>query len=393
MNMRSNIQHRLSLKAVIVALVLMTGALSGADGVPTAGGSAHHPFLGGPWEIVVQIGRQGQNVRFPIEVSDEDKPEKLDRVLPVVGTTIMIRLRQYLPDLKWQTTAVEDPNGGIVAKLRAKGEDFNQEILLSADDPSRQSMVSTIGGITLVELADPNTTEKLLPKLADANAVGILSVRPQGAGAPLEYVAVPGQTITLPESEYKLSILSYIPHYSIDTKTKQVTSRSKEPVNPAIKVRVEDADMTYEQWLWAKFPAFAHEQKQDVLNMTFTSLDPGGTEGNYILVVSRGCPPWLLSRADGKVRLQPADPNKSYHFANREYSFSIEGIMDHAVINTTWSNNAQQLLHPAFVAVVEENGADKEAVLELDKPAHEQTGLGTMVLLFRRQAETMSKEK
>jgi hypothetical protein len=116
-------------------------------------------------------------------------------------------------------------------------------------------------------------------------------------------------------------------------------------------------------------------------------------EGNYVLVVSRGCRPRLLSPAEGKVRLQPAEPNKSYRFANKEYSFSIEEIIDHAVINTTWSNNSQQLLHPAFVAAVEGNGTGQEVVLELDKPAHQQTGLGTMVLLFRRQTAPMRKEK
>ncbi|MHC4645254.1 MAG: hypothetical protein ACYTBJ_07115 [Planctomycetota bacterium] len=389
--MKRNIQYKLSLKAAIVALMAMTCAVPGTDGAHAGAGSAHHPFLGGPWEIVVQIGRQGQNVRFPVEASDEDKPENINKVLPIVGTAIRIRLKQYLPDLKWQTAAVEDANGGIVAKLRARGEDFNQEILLSADDPSRQSMISTIGGITLVELADPNTIKKLLPKLADANAVGILSIRPRYAQSPLEYAAIPGQTIILPKSGYKLSILSYIPHYSIDTKTKEVTSRSNEPVNPAIKVRVEGAEKAYEQWLWAKFPSFAHEQKQDVLDMTFTSLDPGSTEGNYLLVVSRGSQPWVLSSAGGKVGLQRAAPEKSYPFANKEYSFSIEEIIDHAVINTTWSNDSQQLLHPAFVAVVEENGTEQEAVLELDKPSHKQTGLGKMVLLFRRQPTPMEK--
>jgi len=390
MNAGSNLKYVLSVTAFVLVLPVMPCAVAETAG---AGGSAHHPFLGGPWEIVVQIGRQGQNVRFPVAVSEEDKPEKLDKVLPVVGTPIRIRLKQYLPDLKWQTAVAEDPNGGIVAKLRAKGEDFSQEILLSADDPSRQSMVSTIGGITLVELGEPNTMKKLLPKLADANAVGILSVRPPGAKSPLEYPAVTGQTITLKESGYKLSIQSYIPHYSIDTKTKQVTNRSKEPINPAINVRVEGADKTYEQWLWAKFPAFAHEQKQDVLNMTFTSLDPGSSGGNYLLVVSRGCQPRLISKAEDEVRLQPAEPEKSYPFANKNYSFSIDKIIDRAVIKTTWSNNSQQLLHPAFVAVIEGSGKGQEVVLELDKPAHQQTDLGTMVLLYRRQPTPISVQK
>jgi hypothetical protein len=338
---------------------------------------------------MVQIGQQGQSVRFPVEVSHEDKPEKINRVLPVVGTTIRIRLKEYLPDLKWEAAAVEDPNGGIVAKLRAKGENFEQEVLLCADDPSTQSFSSSIGGVTLVGLHDPNIVEKLVPELADANAVGIVSVWLEDAQSPIEYVVTPGHTISIPELGHTLSVLSYVPHYSIDTETKEVTNQSKEPVNPAIKVRVESAEETYEQWLWAKFPSFAHDATKHALNMKFTNFVLGHTEGTHLLVVSLGSRPWILSSTSGKVKAEPVTPGKPYPFTNKEYYFSVEEIIDHAVIETRWSNNSEQLLHPAFVAVVEEDDIEQEAVLELNRPYHGKTSLGTMVLLYGRQQVPM----
>ena len=116
-----------------------------------------HSSLTGPWELVVQMGMEGQRLHFPVIVSDENKPEKLDNVLPVMGTPIKIRLQQYLPDLRWETTAVKHTAGGIVAKLTIKGENLKQDIWLSPDVPTRQSISSSIGSVAIKKLHDPNT--------------------------------------------------------------------------------------------------------------------------------------------------------------------------------------------------------------------------------------------
>lgn len=346
---------------------------------------ARRSSLTGPWELIVQMGMEGQRLHFPVTVSDENKPEKLETVLPVMVTPIKIKLQHYLPDLKWETSAVKDANGGIVAKLTVKGENLNQDIWLSPDDPPRQSISSSIGGVAIKKLYDPNRVGKLLQELIDSNAAGILSIWPEDSNSPLEYAAKPGETIEVPKTRYKVSVLDYVPHYSIDAETKKVVNVSDKPVNPAIKVSVDDGKNIHEQWLWSKFPSSPHKELQHPLRMIFSDLNLGDTKGRYILVAARGTEPWLLFSKNGKMQVKKVMPGQPYPFANEQYSFTVEKVFERAVIKTDWTNNSEKLLQPAVVAAIEYDDIVQQVVLELNKPHHQKTRFGTMVLLYRRQ--------
>ena len=365
--------------AALTNSVLMDLAWAGAEG-------PHHSFLGGPWELVVKMGLEGDGLRFPLAVSDESKPQKFDTVLPVTGTPIQVKLEQYVPDLAWQTVAVEQPSGGIVAKLTVKGKDLGQEIWLNPDDPARQSISSAVGGVTIKRFYNPDTAEALVRGLTHPKAVGILSVRLEDGNRPFECVAKKTEPITIPGSGYKLTVLEYMPHYSIDTKTKKVFNQSDKPVNPAIKLAIRDGRKTSEQWLWAKFPSSPHEKTKLPLRMKFTDFNLRGDEkGVYILAVAGGIRSWLLLSKNGEKHAENAVFGQPYSFADKEYSFSIEKIMDGAVIKTEWKNNSERLLCPAIVATIEESGTSEQAVLELNKPLHHKTKSGMLVLLYRRR--------
>jgi hypothetical protein len=332
-------------------------------------------------------------MRFPIEVADEEKPESIDKLLPVIGTPTGIRLNRYLPDLRWETTIAEDPCGGIVAELEVKGNNLQEQLWLSSDDPSRQSVTSSIGAVEIREIHDANAVRNLPAGPTGSKVLGILSVMQGSAASPLEHLAEVGGTISVPKSEYSITVLRYVSHYSMDTETKEVTSLSDKPINPAIQLRVEGKEQKYEQWLWAKFPSFTHTATERPLSMRFTSFDLSITEGRYFLVVSPGSGPWILFSNNGRMRAEQAAMGKPYPFANPEYYFTIKRIIDRAMIQTKWSNNSERLLHPAIIATVEEENQENEVVLELNKPHHQRTQSGTMVLLYRRQQEPIKLPK
>ena len=383
--MRADIKSKLYSRVAKIAIVTIAAVVVLTKPARAMPPGPHHSFLAGPWELVVKMGFEGPGLRFPVTVSDENKPEKINRVLPILGTPINIKLEQYLPDLKWETTAIKHPGGGIVAKLTAKLKDSEQVFWLDSGNPARQSISSSIGSVAIKRLHDPNTVEKLLRQLTHPKAVGIVSVWPEDSNSPLEYAANLGETITIPKSKYKVSTLKYIPHYSIDTKTKKVTSRSDKPVNPAIKVRIDDGENTYECWLWSKFTSFPHKKMKLPLRIKFTDFDLGKMEGKYILVVTSKAQTWLLFSKKGKTQVQKAKLGWPYPFANEGYFFSIEKITNNAVIKTNWKNNSEDLLHPAIIATIEHNGTVQQVVLEFNKPYHYKSKLGTMVLLYRRR--------
>jgi hypothetical protein len=176
-----------------------------------------------------------------------------------------------------------------------------------------------------------------------------------------------------------------MPHYSIDTKTKKVFNRSEKPINPAVKIAIDDGQRTFERWLWAKFPLSPHKEKKLPLRMRFTDFDLSGKKGEYILVATSGIKSWLLLSNNRKKRAVKTVLGHSYPFADKEYSFSIEKIMDEAIIKTEWKNNSESLLRPAIIATIEQNGTDRQTVLELNKPFHYKTKFGTLVLFYRRR--------
>ena len=355
-----------------------------------ASAGPHHSFLGGPWEIVIKTRLDGEGLRFPLTVSDENKPQKLDKVLPIKDTPIEIRLEDYVPDLKWETDAVRHPGGEIAARLLINGKNLKQDIWLSSGDPARQSISSSIGSVTIRRLYDTNSVETLMRGLTDSRAVGILSIWPEDGSPPFEYVAKTAETISIPRSKYKVTILEYLPHYSIDTETKKVVSQSQKLVNPAVKVAINDGKKTFERWLWAKFPSSPHEETELPLRMRFTDFDLRGEKGKNILVVASGTKPWLLTSKKGEKSAEKAVPGRPYPFVDEEYSFSIEKIVDGAIVKTDWTNGSERLLNPAVIATIKQDNTNRRAVLELNKPIHYRINSGMLVLLYRRtQASSM----
>jgi hypothetical protein len=384
MRARINTVGSRTVDIIVVAIIALTALTN--QGLATPAGP-HHRFLTGPWELVVKMGLEGEGLRFPLTVSDENKPHRFDTILPVMGTPIKVRLEKYVPDLKRETTAVKHRGGGIVAKLTIEGNGLEQEIWLSSGDPAKQSISSSIGGVAIRRLHDHNTAEKLVRGLVHPRAVGILSVWPEDSNSPLEYVANLAETITIPKSKYKLTVLEYMPHYSVDIRTKKVVNQSEKPINPAVKVAIDDGQRTFEQWLWAKFPSSPHKETKLPLRIRFSDFDLRSAKGKHILVVAPGYEPWLLLSKKGKKRVEKAVLGRSYPFAKEQYSFSIEKIIDGAIIKTEWKNNSENLLHPAIIATVEQNGTGHQTALELNRPLHHRTKFGTLVLLYRRRPE------
>ena len=345
----------------------------------------HHSFLGGPWEIVIKMRLDDEGLRFPLNVSDETKPQKLDIVLPIKDTSIEIRLEDYVPDLKWETKAVKHSGGGIAAKLSIDGTNLKQDIWLSSGDPARQSISSRIGSVTIRRLHNTNNVEKLIKELTHSKAVGILSIWPEDGSQPFERVAKISETIRIPRYNYKVTIVEYMPHYSVDTETKKVVNQSQKPINPAVKIAFEDGKKTYEQWLWAKFPATPHKEEIELpLLMRFTDFDLNEATVKYILAVASETKPWLLMSKKGKKSAERAFLGRPYPFADKEYSFSIEKIIDGAIVKTDWTNGSERLLCPAVITTIKENDTSNQAVLELNKPVHYKIKSGMLVLLYRR---------
>jgi hypothetical protein len=353
-----------------------------AAGVTAQPASPHHQFLGGPWEVLVKMGLEGAGIRMPLSIADENKSQDLRASAPVMGTPIKVKLERYLPDLKWDTAAIDDPNGGPVAKLSLRGENLQQEIWLCARDRERQSVSAHIGSVAMREL--PSQAGVQIPQeLTEPDVVGVLLVWLSETSAPLVYTAKPGKTVALPGSGWKVSVLRYVPHYSIDKQTKQVTSLSDKPENPAVEIRVEGDKQEYRQWLWSQFFSSPHQKQELPFRIRFVDFHPSGA-GGYILIARPGSPPCLLHLQDGKKRIEQVELGQRYPFDDKRYSFAVDEVRPGARIKMTWKNGSDMLLHPAVVATISQGESAQQVVLELGQPCHQKTMVGTLVVLYRR---------
>lgn len=368
--------ERIAVWATAIAL-LATASGARAAARPA---SPHHEFLGGPWEVFVKMGLAGDAIRLPVSVADENKPQPLHATVPVVGTPIKIKLERYLPDMKWETTAADDPNGGPVAKLSLRGESLQQDVWLSARDRERQSISAHIGSVAIRELPRPLEGD-LLQELADPEVAGVLLIWLSETDAPLMYAAKPGKTVTLTGSSWKLSVARYVPHYSIDRQTKQVTNLSDKPENPALEIRAEKDGQEYRQWLWSQFAMSPHKQQQVPFRARFLDFHVGA--GRHILAVAPGAPSHLLYLKDGKRCTEPVQTGKRYAFDDKRYSFGVDEIRPRARVEMAWKNGSEMLLHPAVVATILRGHTAQQVVLELGQPCHHKTTLGTLVVLYR----------
>ena len=313
-------------------------------------------------------------------------------MLPVMGTPVTVKAKKYLPNVAWETGAVDDPNGGPVVRLSLRGGSLHQDLWLSGRDRERQSVSAHIGSVAIRELPAGDAAIAAIEKLTDPGTVGILLVWLRETDAPLAYAVQPGRSMTLPGSDWKLTMARYVPHYAIDRATKQVANLSEKPVNPAIEVCVQGAGREYRQWLWSQFAMSPH--KLDVQRSSgpgglpfrarFLDFDLGGAAGQHILAVTQDRQVFAFHMKNGNKHLERIEIGKRRPFADERYSFAVEEVRGRAAIVNTWKNGSEALLRPALVAEIAEGSKTREVILELNQPCHHTTDQGTLVVLYRR---------
>ncbi len=78
-----------------------------------------------------------------------------------------------------------------------------------------------------------------------------LLVQVPGEARPRSFPVAPGQEMLVTGTPYRLQIERVVPDFAMDMRTRDVVSRSPEPRNPAIQVRVDDGKAVETRWVFA----------------------------------------------------------------------------------------------------------------------------------------------
>ena len=362
----------------VLAAILAGNAYSYAQGVQAE-------TLTGPWELSVQAQHGTNGISFPISVEDGNKSTRLNSTLPVLGKPIRVQLQEYLPDLQWETNIAHKDNGGIIAEIHITGNGLDQKLFVDSEDDEKKSITATgIGGLSARKFYDKNLVKKIVDQIADPKVLGIISVWLKGSDQPVEFLATEAGTFIIPATNYRITIGQYVPHYSIDTDTRQVVSVSDKPVNPAIKIKTEIDGEAAEQWLWSKFPSHPHGGAELPFRIEYFAFKLGA-EGDHLLAGAKGSQVYMFYVKDGQTVAEKAQIDKPYFFKDETYSFRLTEIRQQAAIETKWSNKSESLNNPAIIASILQNGHQRQAILELNKPYNYQTETEPMIFVFRKK--------
>ncbi len=347
----------------------------------------HDAFLSGPWEVMVRVGLDGDTLHFPILVKDESKAQALQQVLPVRKTPVTVEFFQYVPNLGWAMQCLDEPDGGHVAHLSLQGPDRSQSVWLDSQDSQKRAISSPIGGVEIKAWQNSQTSAALFEAIVMPDVVGVLSVWDKDSTMPVESAVVPGAQITLAKSQAQLTVLRYVPNYSVSKDTKAVVSLGMEPVNPAILVRAEINGQRAERWVWSRFEESPHQKSDFPLAVSFACTQLGRRpQGKYQLLTVKGRDPKMLFVREDRLVLEDATSDKQFGFTNSDYGVVVEQVRCGARVKTVWQNRSDRLIRPALVATFRSELIEQEVVLEFNKPYHYKTDSGTLVLVYRRMA-------
>jgi len=163
------------------------------------------------------------------------------------------------------------------------------------------------------------------------------------------YSAEVGSKYNVENTGYSLEILRYVPDFII-TPERQVVSRSDQPNNPALQVRLTGSDgATQEHWLFAKFPT-THMGAQTPFEMIF-KMDPHANDFARSLFVLNPADgePILALLDDGKVlEKKQIAAGESFTIPGSPYTLTIERFLENTNIVRKIENRADMPHQPAL---------------------------------------------
>jgi hypothetical protein len=273
---------------------------------------------------------------------------------------------------------------GAVAQVHLTGPKVDQLRWVTTEDKRRSSVSARVGGITLKRLYDTEDSEQVIQQLLKPDTIGLISVSMDDKSKLLQYVINSKFQTKLADSEYKLKILKYVPHYTIDKKTKKVYSQSDQPVNPAIQVQIQKGFKKYKQWIWAD-TASPHTKNHLPFKVRFADFNLPKAKGYYTLLTGSSDKFWLLAYDGEKRVLQECQLGEKYPFADEEYSISVSQVLANTVLKDEWHNESDSLISPALIVTVQEGDNSEQMILMINKSQQTSDKTGKAVIIFRKK--------
>ncbi|RJP14314.1 MAG: hypothetical protein C4520_21605 [Candidatus Abyssobacteria bacterium SURF_5] len=263
-----------------------------------------------------------------------------------------IVVEEFLPHASMVTSITEGPQETGMAAM---------EFTLSGDGTERQAYVisqierpytfgrSGLGVLYLVVESENDIEEKIKLLTARPKSGSQIEITFPGESEKRTYSTEVGAKHKIGDTGYTLEVLRYVPDFVINP-GREVVSRSDQPNNPALQVRVTGPnEFSQEQWLFAKFPSM-HASADAPFEMKYR-MDPHQADASRLLLVlnPQGSAPVLAVLRDGKlVEKREINIDEPVTVSDIAYTFAAKRFIANANINRTIENRPDMPNQPAI---------------------------------------------
>ncbi len=267
------------------------------------------------------------------------------------------------PDFMLSTEVLEVPqgSGGPVLQVDFKHEGRTVTAALQAGVPGRDAALLSPQGPPARFIWDtPSAAE--MQRYAEASPEAhVVSVMPAGGGGePEELVVGVGTTARFASGNFDLQVIEYLPDFSYDGTAKKARTRSQDPNNPALHVKIRDLKTGEEHlsWLFSNMPDFGHGSGHGEGGPRFTyRYEPAHQPAEReLLILGAARQFWGLERGR-KVREAPLETWTAVC-----EGLPVAGMQVHpsAVVEAVPGTRSQAWENPVADIVLEEGGAARK---------------------------------
>jgi hypothetical protein len=283
-------------------------------------------------------------------------------------STRTIQVEEILPHAALVPVLTEGPEetGIAGAEFRLMNEKMEEQGFASSrlDSP----YISRAAGIAVgyQRVADrAQAKEKIQEAIAFSRPLNQLEVSIPGTARKKTYPAEVGARFEIEDAGYFMEVLRYVPDFVVDLNSREVSSRSDLPNNPAVLVRMTSSEGSKERWLFSRAPSI-HETGEEPFKIRYVNTNIG----DYLLIsnVPEGNPIVSHIREGRLAEGAEAAFRQPVEIGGTGYSIAIDGFFENANMSKVLANRPDMPSHPAIEIAVGQEGKSQRYPLWENTP-------------------------
>jgi len=375
--------------------MLVGAALLTSDGrAQPAGHGFHPPRPDQPLYFYcrIELGKEVLESEAPLPLESSLVRAEFDQVVKLAPSLPAIHLKEYIPRAVLEQRAVPDKttDAGRAIQVSIGGPTQSFQRWLVANDTARNRLTSFIATWRYMAVDSSRSREDLLEQFKNelTREPRVLVLRTD-TGRSGEAPATPGTVWPLKELDCKIGIQTFLPDFSIDTKTGRPRKQSDRQINPAALVEIEYKGQREERWVFAKFPEFRSQETSLPFKVALDCpLEKQSATPDFLLMTVGSDAHEVWTRQDDKVTVKPLSLDEKLPIAGSQYEFRIAGYLASARLIEEYTADDEHGTAAALRIETRDAAGDKNVMwLELGKQRLIPTADGPISVVFGPQRQ------